>query len=192
MNVGKLLLGIVFVCYPLIIYLLLDEIGPALLGGGLVVMLLVRASAWQRQVPALARGLPIFAVAAVAAVAVFILDDSALALKMYPSLVNLGLLTAFTYTLFRPPSMIERIARAARFEPSAGIGPYTRVVTIIWCGFFAVNGIIATVIAFSGSLGAWTVYNGLISYGAMGLLIVGELVFRHFYKRRRGLTTGGA
>ena len=63
---------------------------------------------------------------------------------------------------------------------------------MIWCGFFAVNGIIATVIAFSGSLGAWTVYNGLVSYGAMSLLIVGELVFRHFYKRRRGLTTDGA
>jgi len=189
MTIGKLLLGLVFVCYPLIIYALLDEIGPALLGAGLVAMLLVRGGAWRRQWPALVWGLPLLAVAAVA---VFILDDSALALKMYPSLINLGLLIAFGCTLFRPPSMIERIGRATGIQPSPRTKPYTRILTMIWCGFFAVNAIIATVIAFFGSLGAWTVYNGLISYGAVGVLIVGELVFRRFYKRRHGLTTDRA
>ncbi len=53
--------------------------------------------------------------------------------------------------------------------------------------FFTVNGIIATLIAFSGSLTAWTIYNGLISYIIMGTLIIGELIFRYFYKRHHGL-----
>ncbi len=196
MTPGKFLLGTLFVCYPLIVYLLLDELGPALLGGGLIVMLLARSGglvalqlarggAWQRRLPALAWGL---AALAVIAVALFILDDTALALKMYPSLINFSLLIAFAYTLYRPPSMIEHIARAARIRPSSRTGPYTRILTMIWCGFFAVNGIITTAIAASGSLGAWTVYNGLISYLAAGALIVGELIFRHFYKRRHGLT----
>jgi len=186
MSVGKFLIGLVLVCYPLIVYLTLDEIGPALLGVILVLLLLIRGSIWIRRAPALAWG---SLALAVIAVGLLLIGDTAVILKLYPVLINLGLLAAFAYTLFHPPSMIERIARTMRSPLSAKAGSYTRIVTMIWCGFFIANGSIATLIAISGSLSTWTLYNGFIAYVIIGVLIVGEFIFRHFYKRYHGLHT---
>jgi len=183
-TVGRLLLGVVLVCYPLIVYLMLDKIGPALLGIILILLMLVRSGFWSRRSPTLAWSS--LALAAIA-IGLLLIDDTALVLKLYPALVNLGLLVAFAYTLVYPPSMIERIVRAMRRPLSVKTGPYTRIVTMVWCGFFTVNGIVATLIALSGSLTFWTIYNGLVSYIIMGMLIIGELIFRYFYKRHHGL-----
>jgi len=181
---SKLLLGCALVSYPLIIYLTLDKFGPALLGIVLILLLLTRGGFWYRHSPALAR-----ASVALAAVAVglLLIDDSALVLKLYPALINFALLAAYTYTLFFPPSAIERLVRAMRLPLNVKAGPYMRVVTMVWCGFFIVNGSIATLIAIGGSLRAWTLYNGFIAYLMMGALFAGEFVFRGFYKRRHGI-----
>lgn len=184
MTPGRLLLGILLVCYPLIVYLTIYKLGPVPLGFIMILLLLLRGRIWFQNKPTAAWGS--FALAAIAGS--FLLgDDAAIVLKLYPVLINFGLLVAFMYTLFNPPSMIERIVRALRMPMSAKAGPYTRVVTMVWCGFFIVNGSIASLIAVSGSLGAWTIYNGLIAYIVMGVIIVGELIFRYFYKRRHGL-----
>jgi uncharacterized membrane protein len=184
MTVGRFLIGIVLVCYPLIVYLMLDDVGPALLGIILVLLLLIRGGIWIRHKPALAWG---SLALAVIAVGLLLIGDTAIVLKLYPVLINLGLLATFAYTLFHPPSMIERIARTMRAPLSTKAEPYTRIVTMIWCGFFIVNGIIATLVAISGSLSAWTLYNGFIAYIIVGVLILGEFIFRHFYKRHHGL-----
>ena len=39
---------------------------------------------------------------------------------------------------------------------------------------------------FFGVAVIWAVYNGFVSYLLVGILIAGEVVFRHFYKRRLG------
>ena len=39
----------------------------------------------------------------------------------------------------------------------------------------------------SDDLALWTLYNGLIAYILMGLLMTGELIVRHFAKKRNGL-----
>ena len=184
MTAGKILLGIILAGYPLVVYLLLDEIGPAMLGIILVVIMLVRSVILHRHAPALTRGLLVLAAISVG---LLLIDDTAIVLKLYPTAMNFGLFAAFTYTLLYPPSMIERFVRAMKLPIHAKTTSYTRVVTIIWCGFFAINGIIATLIALSGSLGAWTIYNGLISYAIVGTIIVVELIFRYFYKRHHGL-----
>ncbi len=186
MTVSRLLLGVVLACYPLIIYLTLDKLGPVLLGIFLILLLIVRGSIWGRHSPVLVWS-SLALTLAVIAVSLLLIDDTALVLKLYPTLINLGLLIAFAYTLVNPPSMIERMVRAMNRPLSTKTGPYTRIVTMIWCGFFTVNGIIATLIAFSGSLTTWTIYNGLIAYIIMGTLIIGELIFRYFYKRQHGL-----
>ncbi len=184
MTPGKFLTGGVFICYPLIVYLMLDQVGPALLGVFLVLLLLVRSGFWIRHAPALAWGS--LALGAVA-VGSLLFGDTVVILKLYPTLISFGLLVSFAATLFYPPSMIERFAHAMGHPKHHKTRSYTRVVTMIWCGFFAVNGIIATLIAISGSLKAWTLYNGFISYVIMGLIIVVELIFRYFYKRHHGL-----
>jgi uncharacterized membrane protein len=182
---GRLLMGSIVLVYPIIIYLLLDELGPAVLGLFLLALLALRAKV-------LIRRLPLISILIAAVGGIFLLfilrGDGALALKFYPTLMNLFLLAAFAYTLWNPPSMIERIARSAGFSISIRTGPYTRIVTMLWCFFFAANALVTAVISISGSMKTWAMYNGVISYGLVAAFLVGEYIFRYFYKRRHGIT----
>jgi len=60
--------------------------------------------------------------------------------------------------------------------------PYTRKVTIIWCGFFMLNGVLALLTTLYASDRIWALYNGLISYCLMGLLFAGEWLVRPKHK----------
>jgi uncharacterized membrane protein len=93
-------------------------------------------------------------------------------------------LMMFTYTLFVPPSMIEKFARLQRpnLEPFAVI--YTRKVTIIWCGFLLLNTLALIYTAFYTQVEIWTLYSGFISYCLMGCLFVGEYIVRYFVIRK--------
>ncbi len=111
-------------------------------------------------------------------------SDAWLPLRLYPVLVNTVLLGVFAYSLFFPPSMIERFARVSEPNlPAQAIG-YTRRVTQIWCVFFAINGAIALMTALWSSPAIWALYNGLIAYLLMGLLLAGEYIFRRRFKRQ--------
>ncbi|MFY3265494.1 hypothetical protein ACOTE4_24645 [Achromobacter xylosoxidans] len=61
--------------------------------------------------------------------------------------------------------------------PPAGVR-YTRAVTRVWCGFFAINGTVAAMLAAWGPWSWWTAYNGAISYVLMGLLMGAEWLLR--------------
>lgn len=101
-----------------------------------------------------------------------------------PVAINLVLLTTFAATLKRPPSMIERFARLQEPDlPPEGV-VYCRKVTVVWCAFFALNGALALFTAVYGNLELWTLYNGLISYGLIGLLFGLEWLVRRRFKRR--------
>lgn len=105
-------------------------------------------------------------------------------LRFYPVLANLLMLGLFGWTLIRPPTLIERLARLREPDlPEAGVR-YTRRVTEIWCVFFTINGAIALYTALFCSLAAWSLYNGLISYLLMGLLFAVEFLCRVRLKRR--------
>jgi uncharacterized membrane protein len=107
-----------------------------------------------------------------------------LALRLYPVLVNAALLGVFAYSLIFPPSMIERFARMNEPDlPAQAIG-YTRRVTQIWCVFFGINGAISLMTALWASPAIWALYNGLIAYLLMGLLLAGEYVVRRYFKRQ--------
>lgn len=99
----------------------------------------------------------------------------------YPVFMNAFMLVIFAATLIRPPSLIERLARLKHHTlPPEGVA-YTRRVTQLWCGFFVINGLVAAWTVFAASREVWVLYNGLISYLLMGLLFVGEWL----YRRRR-------
>ena len=109
--------------------------------------------------------------------------NSAIILKLYPLLMNILFLAAFGVTLFVPPNMIFRFAtlQDKSIKGSAGekkINAYCRKVTLVWCGFFIVNGSIAAWTIFSGSDVLWSVYNGGISYILIGILFTGEIFIR--------------
>ncbi|MBS7836203.1 hypothetical protein [Wohlfahrtiimonas chitiniclastica] len=95
----------------------------------------------------------------------------------YPVVVNGVMLSVFARSLYVPPPIIERLARLRTPDlPKAGIA-YTRTVTKVWVGFFILNGSLAYLTT-QMDFAIWTLYNGLISYGLMGALFIGEWCVR--------------
>ncbi|MCX4160849.1 MULTISPECIES: hypothetical protein [Paraburkholderia] len=111
--------------------------------------------------------------------AAIVATNSEMLLRLYPSLVNLGLLVAFGATLVRGPSMIEKFARLRTPALSEHAVHHTRRVTQIWCGFFVLNGAFSAYTGLYWARDAWSLYNGAISYGLIGLLLVGEIAWRY-------------
>ena len=107
-----------------------------------------------------------------------------LALKLYPVLVNLAMLTGFTYSLVVPPSMVERFARRREPDLPPQSVTYNRRVTQVWCVFFALNGGMALVTALWASAATWSLYNGFVAYLLIGVLFAGEYGIRCNFKRR--------
>ncbi|SIT40328.1 conserved membrane hypothetical protein [Paraburkholderia ribeironis] len=111
--------------------------------------------------------------------AAIVVTDSELLLRLYPSLVNLGLLIAFGGTLVRGPSMIEKFARLGNPDLPPGAVRHTRRVTQVWCAFFVLNGAFSAYTALYWSRANWSLYNGAIAYGLIGVLLVAEVVWRY-------------
>lgn len=185
MRVLALLGFLVAAVYPLLVYVGLDHFEPRYLGvllAGVFVLRHGRAAArglrgWAVREKAAALAL----IALVAGVAV---TNSEPLLLLYPAFVSAIMLALFAGSLARPPSVVERLARA-RGRP---LGPeavrYTYRVTQIWCGFFLMNGALAAYTALYASRAAWVFYNGLVAYLLMGALFAGEWLYR---RRRFGL-----
>ncbi|HDX8403052.1 TPA: hypothetical protein RQN00_003160 [Aeromonas dhakensis] len=99
-------------------------------------------------------------------------------LLYYPLAVSLALLCLFGWSLTRPMSLVERLARLQDPAlPAAAIG-YTRRVTQVWCGFFVINGALAAFTIWHGDLALWSLYNGFVSYLLMGGLMGAEYLVR--------------
>lgn len=100
-------------------------------------------------------------------------------LRYYPVLISLTMLLLFGGSLRWGPPIIERIAR---FENGGTLDArdqrYTRKLTQIWCLFFAFNASIALLTTLQSSTALWALYNGLLSYLLMGVLLLGERLFR--------------
>lgn len=96
----------------------------------------------------------------------------------YPVAVNLIMLAVFASSLKGEQSIVERLARLQDPNLSPRGVRYTRNVTKAWCVFFVLNGAIAATTALIGDLKLWTWWNGLLSYGAMGLMFGGEYLLR--------------
>jgi len=158
--------------YPLAMYWGLGHFEPRWLALLLVALALLRAAA---------RREPVWIAAAAGALllaAVSMAGNAALPLKLYPVLVSAALLAVFGISLWRPPSVIERLARLREPALPPAAVAYTRKVTLLWCGFFIVNGSIALVTALWASDALWALYTGLLSYIAMGTLFAGEWLVR--------------
>jgi uncharacterized membrane protein len=107
-----------------------------------------------------------------------------LAVRAYPVAMSLAAASAFGLSLRGGPSLIEQIARRQTPDlPEAAIR-YTWRVTAIWALFLSANALVATVLALWGTLAQWTLWNGLLSYLAAGLLMGGEWIVRQRLRKR--------
>jgi len=103
-----------------------------------------------------------------------------------PVLISLFLLATFTWTLFRPPSMIERYAIMTHGALVPGESDYCRIVTYVWIAFFVVNAAIAESLALWAPMEIWALYAGGIAYVLIGTVFSVEYVVRSVRFRRFG------
>lgn len=172
MRVATALLWLATLLYPLAIYFGMQHFEPRWVALLLLALALLRAAIKPEPMWLAAVG------GALVLVAVGMLANDGLPLKLYPVLVNIVMLAIFAASLRHPPSAIERIARLREPDLPIEAVAYTRKVTQVWCGFFVLNGSIALITALYGSDAIWAMYNGLIAYGLMGLLFIGEWLVR--------------
>ena len=175
--VSALLLAL-SVAYPVVVYLALGHVGPRWIALLLIVLSLLRAWVTREPFWLMAAGL-----AALLAGAGFVGDRWA-PLKLYPALVNLVLLGLFASSLWRGPSVVERLARLREPELPRAAVAYTRRVTQAWCVFFLANGTLAVVTALWASDAVWALYNGAVAYALMGLLMGIEWLVRRRVRAR--------
>lgn len=173
----KALLVILFVLYPLAVYFGLTHLGVAPVAVLLAILGLLRM--WTTKHTAM---WPLALLALLCGVLSLLFNTESW-LKLYPVAMNAGALCIFAATLIKPPSFIERLARLMEPDlPESGVH-WTRRVTEVWCGFFVLNGSIALYTALYCSMQIWALYNGLIAYILMGLLLAGEFVLRRIHRQ---------
>ena len=169
--------GMVLLLYPFIVYVGLTYGGWPLLGVVILILAALRLVLYRARLKTASLVAPP-AAAAIALAGLALLSGAPDFLLYYPVAVSAAMLALFSTSLRYPPTVIERLARLRHPDlPPSGV-LWTRKVTIVWCLFFVANGAIALGTIQSGDLELWTLYNGMISYIAMGTLVVGEIVAR--------------
>jgi uncharacterized membrane protein len=169
---------LVSLAYPVVVYLALGHVSPRWIALLLVALALARAAVTRESFWVGAAGLALLLAAA------SVLGDRWGPLKLYPALVNLVMFGLFAMSLWRGPSVVERLARLRETDfPPAAVA-YTRRVTQVWCAFFVVNGLAAVATALWASPATWALCNGLLSYVAMGALMGGEWLVRRRVRAR--------
>lgn len=167
------------VAYPLAIYFGLSRFSVravSLIALCLALpMLLLRMRGKKREHLSAILPVPITVLALIALSA--ILEDRRFMLAL-PVLISAALLVTFGASLRSGVPMIERFARMQRPDLPPDHAEHCRQVTWVWCGFFVVNGAIASVLAIRGPLEWWTLYSGLIAYVLMGALFAAEYIVR--------------
>lgn len=174
-----LLLSLMLLAYPFAVYFGLQYLSPRYLGLLLLILLAARFLIARGQLGAdrVKSLIPVTLAGIALCLLILIFNQSSL-VRLTPALINFTLLAVFCYTLYKPPSMIEYIARLGDPNLPAQAIAYTRHVTMVWCLFFLFNGAIALYTCFFTSLETWMLYNGLIAYLLMGILFAAEYCVR--------------
>jgi uncharacterized membrane protein len=99
-------------------------------------------------------------------------------------MVSAVLLGVFGASLWRGPTIVERIARLHEPQLPAAAVAYTRKVTIAWCAFFLANGALSAATALWASEQLWVLYNGLLAYVLIGAFFAIEWLLRQRMRAR--------
>src|SRR5260221_2866387 len=121
-------------------------------------------------------GLAGFALLAAAPLAV----DAEVLLKLPPVVINLVLAVWFGRTL--APGEEPMISWFARLVPGTEVPPdpprFTRSSTVVWTAFFVIMAAVAAALAALAPPEIWSLFANGIDYLLVGVLFVGEYVFR--------------
>jgi uncharacterized membrane protein len=190
---AKFIFAAIVILYPAIVFVSLDYLEPRLIAVGLILLALARLFLAGRpnfiSAGKLQSYLVVFALLLVGLTA--LASNSVVLLQYYPVYLSVFMLGLFWFSLIHPPSIVEQIARLSEKKfPEAGVR-YARKVTMVWCGFFAFNGMMSLYSILAADMEFWVIYNGLISYCLMGLLFIGEYFARRRARRAVAPSQGG-
>ncbi len=177
---AKVLLGVVFIAYPVLVWQGLRAGSPRVIAAALLCIVLpVAAFRLRRAKNASLRGLAAVPIATAIGLVLSAALDNAGCLLLVPTAINAVFLTVFGASLRRGSMpMVERFARLQEDTLSAEQRAWCRLWTIIWSAFFVANGTCAAVLAAAAPLEWWATYNGLVSYVLMGFLFAIEWTVR--------------
>lgn len=175
-------LAVLGIAYPFAVYFSRDIVSPHEFIAAALILLALRLVAATSEIARFWR-VPLLIAGLLLLIASIL--DSAFAVSAYPALMSLAAAGVFGWSLYCPPSLIERIAVLTEGDLSPGGRIYCRKVTVIWFAWLIANAVIAIALSIWGSLAAWTLWTGLISYLITGTLFAGEIAFRHLLKWRR-------
>lgn len=100
------------------------------------------------------------------------------AVKLYPVMANLTVFLVFFISVFSKETVIQKFARALEGKELDDFTRiYTRRLTYVWCVFMFTNLTISIVSVFL-SEHFWAIYNGCISYIAIGTMFAVEYIIR--------------
>lgn len=173
------LVSVALLLYPVIVYFGLQYFEPRWLGLLLLGALLLRFSLLFKTIT-LQQLKPLagISIASIIIGLLIIFFNEPFYVRLNPVVISLSLLVLFSYTLYQPPSMIERFARLQTPElPVEAIG-YTRTVTKIWCVFFIFNLTVSAYTSIYSTMEIWLLYNGFIAYIIMGSIFAIEYIVR--------------
>lgn len=102
----------------------------------------------------------------------------------YPVIINGVMLTLFGSSLWAKQTVVERLARITEPDLTVSGVRYTRKVTQLWCGVFVFNIIVTITLIALNQLDWWAIYNGVISYGILALVMAAEWIVRQFVKKK--------
>lgn len=103
--------------------------------------------------------------------------------KFYPVLANFTVFLVFFSSLFAKETIIQKIAKKIEGELDEFTGEYTRNLTYVWCVFMFLNFVISVITVFLPEK-VWVLYNGFISYMAIGSLFVVEYIVRIVLRKK--------
>jgi uncharacterized membrane protein len=169
----NLVIWVLTISYPFLVWFFLDSFEPRyftlMLAGLILLRFLIQKSdrIWNL----------LFILCTLFLLIVSIINESGWLLA-YPVFVSLLFFGVFAASLVFPPPIIERLARLE--DPNLPVKGviYTRKVTQVWCGFFLLNALISLYTIWHGELWLWSLYNGLVFYLLMGLLMLAEMAVR--------------
>lgn len=101
----------------------------------------------------------------------------------YPIIVSFIFLCIFLYSL-KGEAIITKIAKLKEKDLNQKVISYTRNLTKVWIGFFIINIIICAYLLTFENKNYWAYYSSFISYILMGLLFVGEFIFRKIFIKK--------
>ncbi len=172
---APLLLAAASLLYPAAVYFGRPAVPPLAFAAVALLLIAARTATLEAAAAREWRG-PL--IAAAFALAVLAALAPPVAAKAYPVVMSAAFAAVFALSLARPPSLVERLARARHPAMPAEGQAYCRTVTMVWAAWLSINALVALLLAVFGGDAAWALWTGVVAYLMTGLLFAVELLVR--------------